>query len=73
MLIMFIFCISLFIIVSATLTIIASTIEYFINDTLTKAIAKEYKTNIKVSITLLFIGLILMNIYIHFEGIPNIL
>lgn len=69
----FVFTISIVIIAGSTLAIIVSTIEYFIYNELTKENVQEYKTTLKIFSIMLCIGIIIAQIYIHFEGIPQIL
>ena len=69
----FVFTIAIVMIVGSTLAIIASTIEYFIYNELTKENVQEYKTTLKIFSIMLCIGIIIAQIYIHFEGIPQIL
>lgn len=67
----FIFTISIVLIAGSILAIIMSTIEYFIYNKLTKESVKEYKSTLKIFSIVLCIGIIIAQIYIHFEGIPQ--
>lgn len=65
------FCIGLTYIIISIMCIITSTLEYFINEKITKRIVKEYKKALKIAIILLIIGLIFINITIYFDGVPK--
>lgn len=69
----FVFLIAIVMIIGSILAIIVSTIEYFIYNELTKENVQEYKTTLKIFSIILCIGIIIAQIYIHFEGIPQIL
>ena len=69
----FIFTIAIVIIAGSLLAIIMSSIEYFIYNELTKENVKEYKSTLKIFSIMLCIGIIIAQIYVHFEGIPQLL
>ena len=69
----FIFCIALLLIAISIITIAVSTIEYFINKHITKAIIIEYRQTLKITTIIFIIGIALLKAYIHTEGIPQLI
>lgn len=69
----FIFCISILLIAIAIIAIVASTIEYFMSNTITKIIATEYRQTLQLATATLIIGIIFMAIYINAEGVPQLI
>lgn len=69
----YLFCISIIMIVSSVLTIIIGMIEYFTLKKITKSEVVEYKSTLKTAMIILIIGIIAIAIYIHIEGIPQLI
>lgn len=69
----YLFCMATVMIVSSTLAIIIGTIEYFTLKKIIKSEVVEYKATLKTATIILIIGIIIITIYIHIEGIPQIL
>jgi hypothetical protein len=58
---------------SAILATITGTIEYFTLDKITKSEVIEYKTTLKISSIMFTIGIMAITIYIHIEGMPQLI
>lgn len=69
----YLFCISIIMIVSSVLTIIIGTIEYFTLKKITKSEVIEYKATLKTATIMLIISIIIITMYIHIEGIPQLI
>ena len=73
MIMAFIFMIAIIMVASSILATIIGTIEYFTLDKITKSKVIEYKSTLKISTTMLIIGIIAITIYIHIKGIPQLI
>ena len=69
----YLFCIAIVMIASSILAIIIGTIEYFTLKKITKSEVIEYKATLKTATIMLIIGIIIIAIYIHIEGIPQLI
>lgn len=69
----YLFGIAIVMVASAILATIMGTIEYFTLDKITKSEVIEYKTTLKISSIMFAIGIIAITIYIHIEGVPQLI
>lgn len=69
----FIFCIAILLIAIAIIGIVASTIEYFMSNTITRITVIEYRKTLRLATVILIIGIVFMAIYINTEGIPQLI
>ena len=69
----YLFGIAIVMVASAILATIVGTIEYFTLDKITKSEVIEYKTTLKISSIMFAIGIIAITIYIHIEGMPQLI
>lgn len=69
----FIFCIAILLIAIAIIGIVASTIEYFMSNSITRIAVIEYRQTLQLATVTLIIGIIFMAIYINAEGIPQLI
>ena len=69
----FLFGIAIIMVASAILATIMGTVEYFTLNKITKSEVIEYKTTLKISAIMFAIGIIAITIYIHIEGMPQLI
>ena len=69
----YLFYIAIIMVASSILATIMGTVEYFTLDKITKSGVIEYRSILKMSAIMFAIGIIAMTIYIHIEGIPQLI
>lgn len=69
----FVFLIAILLIIIAIIGIVASTIEYFMSNTITRITVIEYRQTLLLATVVLIIGIIFMAICINAEGIPQLI